>query len=88
MADPKAISDIARWFRDSIKTHPFLSEYHEFGTIPGPVGYISKGGLCVRNFQEGVFPKAEKLAPEVYMDELAPQRGTCHAYQGSGDTNA
>ena len=79
MADPKAISDIAKRFRDSIKTHPFLSEYHEFGTISGPVGYSSKGGLCVRNFQEGVFPGVEKLSEEVYMDELGSKMDTCHA---------
>lgn len=79
MADPKAISDIAKRFRDSIKTHPFLSEYHEFGTISGPVGYSSKGGLCVRNFQESVFPGVEKLSEEVYMDELGSKMDTCHA---------
>ena len=60
MADQKAISDMAKRFRDIIKTHPFLSEYHEFGTISGPVGYSSRGGLCVRNFQEGVFPGVKK----------------------------
>lgn len=79
MADQKAISDMAKRFRDIIKTHPFLSEYHEFGTISGPVGYSSRGGLCVRNFQEGVFPGVKKLAPDLYMDELGYERGTCHA---------
>lgn len=79
MADQKAISDMAKRFRDSIKTHPFLSEYHEIGTLSGPVGYSSRGGLSVRNFQEGVFPGVEKLAEEVYMDELGSERDTCYA---------
>ncbi len=79
MADPKAISDIAKWFRGRIKAEPILSVFRDVGTIDGPKEYSKAGGLPVRNFQEGVFPGIEKLTPEIYMDTLGPERYTCYA---------
>lgn len=79
MADPKAISNIAKRFSGSIETHPFLSEYHEIGTLGGIKSYNRKGGLPTRNFQEGVFAGADKLADGTYKDTIYAGRDTCYA---------
>jgi aldehyde:ferredoxin oxidoreductase len=81
MADPKAIGHISKWFRDQVKTDPFLVGMHAVGTITGPQAYSKAGGYCVRNFQEGVFPEAEKLSPGAYMSTqgLGPEMDTCYA---------
>lgn len=79
VADPKAISDIAKRFRDCIKTNPFLSEFHEIGTLGGVPEYNRAGGLVTRNFQEGVFAGVDKISAKTYMDTIGSGRDTCYA---------
>lgn len=79
MADPKAVSAMAKWFRDNMKAHPFVGEYHEIGTLGGPESYSKAGGLVTRNFQEGVFAGVDKLGAKYYMETFGSGRETCYA---------
>jgi len=79
MADPKAIGDLAKWYRDQVQAHPILMEMHSVGTIGGLVGYSKVGGLAAKNFQEGTFSEVEKLSPEAYVNELGSGMDTCYA---------
>lgn len=79
LADPKVISDIAKQFRDSVKTHPYLEEYSTLGTLGGIAAYSRLGGLVTRNFQEGVFPEVDKISEDTYIATIRSGRGTCFA---------
>jgi len=79
MADPEAVKGLAKWFRQQVKDSPIVAFMHKFGTLGGPVEYSKVGGLPAYNYQKGVFPGIEKLAPEVYMDELGSEMDTCYA---------
>lgn len=79
IADPEAISKMAKWLLDNIKIHPFLTEFSEVGTLSGALGYNQRGGLVTNNFQEGFIDGAEKLDFQYYMDNIGAGRYTCYA---------
>ncbi|MEE4240224.1 MAG: aldehyde ferredoxin oxidoreductase family protein [Desulfopila sp.] len=77
MADPEKVKEIARWHRERIKVHPPNVGLTKFGT-PGLVqGVNAAGFLPTRNFKEGQFEGAEKLAAETYHNTIFASRGTC-----------
>ena len=77
-ADPEKVKEIATWHRDRIKVHPPNVGLHKVGT-PGLVeGVNASGFFPTRNFQEGQFEGAEKLAAGVYHDTIFHSRGTCY----------
>jgi len=78
MADPDKVKEIAQWHRAKIKTHPPNVGLNKFGT-PGLVQGVNAGGfLPTRNFKEGQFEGAEKLAAENYHNTIFHSRGTCY----------
>ena len=79
LADPKVVSDIAKQFRDSVKTHPYLEEYSTLGTLGGIAAYSRLGGLVTRNFQEGVFTEVDKISEDTYIATIRSGRDTCFA---------
>ena len=79
MADPKAVSDVAKQFRDSMKTHPYLIEYRELGTLGGIAAYSRAGGLVTRNFQESAFDDVDKISEDTYIATIRSDRDTCYA---------
>jgi len=79
MADPKAVSDVAKQFRDSMKTHPYLIEYRELGTLGGIAAYGRVGGLVTRNFQESTFDEVDKISEDTYIATIRTGRDTCYA---------
>ncbi len=77
MADPDKVKEIARWHRERVKVHPPNVGLTKFGT-PGLVqGVNAAGFLPTRNFKEGQFEGAEKLAAETYHNTIFASRGTC-----------
>lgn len=77
MADPEKVKEIAQWHRERIKTHPPNVGLRKFGT-PGLVqGVNASGFLPTRNFKEGQFEGADKLAAEEYHETIFHSRGTC-----------
>jgi aldehyde:ferredoxin oxidoreductase len=79
IANPEAISTMAKWFRDIVTRHPFVSEFHEVGTLGGIAAYSRAGGLPTHNFQEGVFAGAGKIEAKAYMNTIESGRDTCYA---------
>lgn len=78
VADPDKVKEIAQWHRERIKTHPPNVGLNKFGT-PGLVQGVNAGGfLPTRNFKEGQFEGAEKLAAGNYHDTIFHSRGTCY----------
>ena len=79
MADPDKVKEIARWHNERIKTHPPNVGLTKFGTS-GLVKGINDGGfLPTRNFKEGVFEGAEKLAAPAYHETIFHSNSTCWA---------
>ena len=77
MADPEKVKEIAKWHRDRIKEHPPNVGLTKFGT-PGLVqGVNASGFFPTRNFKEGQFEGADKLAAETYHNTIFHSRGTC-----------
>jgi aldehyde:ferredoxin oxidoreductase len=78
-ADPEKLKEIARWHNERIKTHPPNVGLSKFGTT-GLVKGINDGGfLPTRNFKEGVFEGAEKLAAPAYHETIFHSNSTCWA---------
>jgi aldehyde:ferredoxin oxidoreductase len=78
MADPDKVKEVAGWHRAKIKTHPPNVGLRKFGT-PGLVKGVNAGGFFpTRNFKEGQFEGAEKLAAEDYHETIFHSRGTCY----------
>jgi len=76
-ADPDKVKEIASWHRERIKVHPPNVGLGKFGT-PGLVqGVNASGFLPTRNFKEGQFGGAEKLAADNYHETIFSSRGTC-----------
>lgn len=79
MAEPDKVKEIGRWHNQRIKTHPPNIGLTKFGT-PGLVkGLNDTGILPTRNFKEGVFEGADKLAAPNYHDTIFDSSGTCWA---------
>ncbi len=77
MADPEKVKELSKWHRERIKTHPPNVGLTKVGT-PGLVqGVNAAGFLTTRNFKEGQFEGAEKLAAENYHNTIFASRGTC-----------
>lgn len=76
-ADKAKVKEISAWHRDQIKTHPPNMGLRKFGT-PGHIKPTNDAGILpTRNFREGVFEGAEKLAADVYHDTIFHSEGTC-----------
>ncbi len=79
LADPEKVKEIARWHNDRIKKHPPNVGLTKFGT-PGLVeGVNGAGFLPTRNFREGQFEGADKLAAPAYHSTIFHSNGTCWA---------
>ncbi|HBH27742.1 MAG: aldehyde ferredoxin oxidoreductase family protein [Desulfofustis sp. PB-SRB1] len=77
LADPDKVKEIGTWHRERIKTHPPNIGLHKVGT-PGLVKGVNDAGFFpTRNFQQGQFEGAQKLAADAYHDTIFDSRGTC-----------
>lgn len=79
LAEPDKVKEISRWHNQRIKTHPPNVGLTKFGT-PGLVqGLNDTSILPTRNFKEGVFEGADKLAAPNYHDTIFDSNSTCWA---------
>lgn len=79
IADPEGVRDIARWLRNEVKEKPGLQRLQEHGTDGSLMGFNQQGGLPTRNFQEGAFEGAERIAGEAMTETILAGRDTCYA---------
>jgi len=80
VADPEAVNEIAKWYRDSFKTEiKFASNLNKYGTAGLFKGFNDKGSLPTRNFLQGGFEGGEKITFDaIKASALKEQRG-CYA---------
>ena len=76
-ADPDKVKEIATWHRKRIKEHPPNVGLSKFGTIGLVEGVNAGGFLPTRNFKEGQFEGAAKLAAPAYHETIFKGPGTC-----------
>lgn len=79
LSDPERVKDIARWHNARIKVHPPNVLFTRYGT-PGLLQGLNEAGILpTRNFREGVFEGASKIAAPAYHDTIFYSSGTCYA---------
>lgn len=79
LADPAAVMDLVKWFAREFKNDPRGAALNANGT-PGLVSGLQAGGMLpTHNFRSGVFDKADRLAHDVYNQDLLKSAGTCFA---------
>jgi len=79
LADPDTVREIGQWHNQRIKEHPPNVGMTKFGT-PGLLKGLNDAGILpTRNFREGVFEGAEKLAAPTYHDTIFDSNSTCWA---------
>ncbi len=76
-ADPGTFKEIEKWHANRIKVHPPNVGLTKFGTSGLVQGLNEAGMLPTRNFKEGVFEGADKLAATAYHETIFHSRGTC-----------
>ena len=77
VADPEKLNQVLAWQREFIKQNPPAVFMSTSGT-PGVVKPLNAAGILpTRNFSEGVFEGAAKIAWDVYKEEIFKSKGTC-----------
>jgi aldehyde:ferredoxin oxidoreductase len=77
MADPKKITELARWMATHFKEK---SRSWEYGTGRDIVQYEATGNLPIRNFRGGRFPGIEKIKPQVMFEKSYIEKmGSCYS---------
>jgi aldehyde:ferredoxin oxidoreductase len=73
--------ELTRYARDLSRRSfgPATEKYRELGTAANLLLFNRLRALPTRNFQQGSFPHAEKLAPESLRDQRAVTRTSCRA---------
>lgn len=79
LADGGAVTSFARQLGEDLKTSRFAASLIKDGTAGGILGLNADGGLPTRNFQQGVFEGAEKIAAAVINKNILVGRGGCYA---------
>lgn len=79
LSDAKAVNSLAKWVRDNFKLDKGAASMSENGTAGGLIGINNAGGLPTRNFQEGVFDKADKISGEAIKNSILVERKGCYA---------
>jgi len=79
LADDKAVSSLARWLRDNLKTNRGAVDMGKNGTAGGLMGLNTAGGLPTRNFKYGVFEGAEKISGAAINENILAKRGGCYS---------
>ncbi|MBI4286116.1 MAG: aldehyde ferredoxin oxidoreductase family protein [Chloroflexi bacterium] len=78
MADPAAVTSLAKQLRDYVKTSRFYQIMSEFGTPGRLVAFSMAGGLPTRNFQSSNFEGAAKIAGETMKDTILVGHRSCY----------
>ncbi len=79
LADPEAVSEIAKWYRDNFKNIKFPANLSKHGTAGLFKGFNDKGSLPTRNFQQGGFEGAEKITADAMEAGALKERRGCYA---------
>jgi len=78
LADRDQVRQVAGWLRDNFQK-TWTGSLHEHGTNGGLPYLNAVGGLPTRNFQEGSFEGAAKIAGQTMTDTILVGRDSCFA---------
>ncbi|MFC2021591.1 aldehyde ferredoxin oxidoreductase family protein [Chloroflexota bacterium] len=77
IADPEAVTTIARWIRDNA---PVANKsYRDFGTASVVMNLNRQGGLPTNNFQQGSFDEAKNISGQSIAETILVRRRSCFA---------
>lgn len=79
LSDARAVSSLARWVRDNFKLDKFSGGLSKNGTAGGLMALNVAGGLPTRNFQQGVFDRADKISSQAVNSSILIGRRGCYA---------
>ncbi len=79
VADPTALSALARRGAGEIKDNPDVNGLGLYGTAGVVMPQNSMGTLPTRNYTEGTFEGAEPISGEVMAETILKERDTCYA---------
>jgi aldehyde:ferredoxin oxidoreductase len=79
LADSEAVSSLAKWLAEDLKTNRAAVNMSQSGTAGGVEALNTMGGLPTRNFQQGVFEGAPKISGAVMKESMLVRRGGCYA---------
>lgn len=77
--DKKKVTEILRWVNKQAKIHPLSYALHEHGTPAGITANNAGGCLPTKNWDTGVFEKAEEIGSEKLIEKYLVARGGCFA---------
>ncbi len=66
LADAATIKQVGRWVADTLQENHWY--FHNYGTGMGLDGYSLIGGMAVRNYEGGVFERAEEISAETLVE--------------------
>ena len=77
--DMDTIRELAREMARAINAGEKGGNMHRYGTGVGIDSGVVSGNLPIRNFRDGVFPGADKLSAETFMEEIGIGMDGCFA---------
>jgi len=77
LADPEAVTTIARWIRDNAPV--YNQAFRDFGTAAGVTAFNRKGTLPTTNFQRGSIDGVENISGQAMKDTILVRRRSCFA---------
>ena len=79
LADEKAVTSLAKWLRDDLKTNRVAVNFSQNGTAGGVSAFSAMGNLPTKNFRFGHFEGADKLNAQSMNEQILVNRGGCYA---------
>ncbi|HEY91078.1 MAG TPA: aldehyde ferredoxin oxidoreductase family protein, partial [Dehalococcoidia bacterium] len=79
LADEKAVTSLAKWLRDDLKTNRMAVNFSQNGTAGGVSAFSAMGNLPTNNFRYGHFDGADKLNAQSINEQILVKRGGCYA---------
>ncbi|MCU0509024.1 MAG: aldehyde ferredoxin oxidoreductase family protein [Anaerolineae bacterium] len=79
MADPQAVTRLARQAAATIPDYPDMQGLQDYGTASVVNYQDMAGGLPTRNYTSGTFELAEALSGETMKDTILKENDTCYA---------
>jgi aldehyde:ferredoxin oxidoreductase len=79
IADPKALSELARGGSSSLKDNGDVNGLAILGTAGVVMSQNAMGTLPTRNYDEGTFEGCEPISGEVMAETILKERDTCYA---------
>ena len=79
IADPRKLSELAKWGAKEMPNNPDMAGIGEFGTASVVIPQNDLGTFPTRNYSEAYFEGAKALSGETLAETILKKRETCYA---------